>query len=73
MEIVEPVLRAKGLGLGASVSSGATKNVTNVADGKKEENLVFKIGAAALIQRGVDKGMYGKVSGTEKGQNKEFI
>ena len=63
--MLEPQLRPKGLGLGASTYAHATKQVQNSVGDKNGDNkevLAWKIGAGAQVQKGPDKGMYGKVS-----------
>jgi len=60
--MLEPQLRPKGLGLGAE------RPKTSMAVGpssapQEEEQLQFKKGAAVVLTKGSDKGMYGRVSG----------
>jgi len=75
VEMLEPQLRPKGLGLGASatqikndIQNGHTKN-----DKVEAEVLVFKIGAGAVIEKGPDKGMYGKVESFDEDNNRVIL
>jgi len=71
IEMIEPKLRPKGLGLGASISTQAKKDVSNSTGRKEEEvELCFKIGAGAVILRGSDKGMYGKIEAFDEDNNR---
>ena len=59
VKCIDPIIRPKGLGLGASVPKSKQ---TNSKSDKKEE-LVLKKGAYVRIQSGKNKGQYGEVEG----------
>lgn len=63
--MTEPKLRPKGMGLGAEAAhlnkDVAPKNSS--ATNEEREDLVFKIGAHAVITKGSKKGYYGQVIG----------
>jgi hypothetical protein len=61
VEAIEPRLRPKGLGLGAERPQ-MTQDVKPTSSNKDEnENLTLKKGACVRINRGINKGKYGKV------------
>jgi len=61
IKTVEPVIRPKGLGLGASKPK---KETAKVAEG--EEKLELKRGAFVLMESGKQKGLYGTVEGLDE-------
>ncbi|XP_064606132.1 G-patch domain and KOW motifs-containing protein-like [Liolophura sinensis] len=68
-QIVESVLRPKGLGLGADKSQvlqlSYTKQGQAPQDKKSSEELVLKKGAYCMIQKGAHKDLYGTVEGLD--------
>lgn len=65
---IEPVVRPKGLGLGASIKKNKEKGAK-----EGEEELNFKKGAFVLIEGGNKKGQYGEVEGLDEENGRVFI
>ena len=61
IDCIEPVIRPKGLGLGASRTSANPK----AGSDKNKEELVLKKGAYVRIDKGPNKGQYGEVDGLD--------
>ena len=61
VECIDPIIRPKGLGLGASVP----KSKQNNSKSDKKEELILKKGAYVRIQSGKNKGQYGEVEGLD--------
>ena len=59
VECIDPVIRPKGLGLGASLPKSKQK----MSKSDKKEELILKKGAYVRIQNGKNKGQYGEVEG----------
>jgi len=71
VEMIEPHLRPKGLGLGATLSQQAQQDIQNSqANKNREEQLCFKIGAGVQLQRGTEKGKYGKIEAFDEDNNR---
>ena len=67
VDCIEPVVRPKGLGLGASVPKNNKKDSSSTSkSGDKIEELVLKKGAYVRIQSGKYKGQYGEVEGLDE-------
>lgn len=63
VDCIDPVIRPKGLGLGATRTNTQSKNGKN-KDGK-EEKLVLKKGAFVKIESGPHKSQYGEIEGLD--------
>jgi len=66
---IEPVVRPKGLGLGAS----KPKQEKKVEGNKDEEELDLKRGAFILIESGHKKGQYAEVEGLDEDNGRVFV
>merc|ERR1711874_863512 len=58
---IDPVVRPKGLGLGATKPKKESKG-----EGKKDDELVLKMGAFIIIESGHKKGQYAEVEGFDE-------
>merc|ERR1711878_64371 len=56
IDCIEPVMRPKGLGLGATRANTTNGSEHKNGDGKKSEKLVLKKGAFVKIESGSNKG-----------------
>ncbi len=63
VECIDPVIRPKGLGLGATAK---LKTKTTIDKNGKEEKLELKKGAHLRIESGPHKGQYGEVEGLDE-------
>lgn len=75
IDCIEPVVRPKGLGLGASIpkpKSGDSKSKDSKMKNGEEE-LVLKKGAFVHVQSGSHKGQYGEVDGFDDESARVFV
>jgi len=69
VQCIEPDIRPKGLGLGAqrpNKGGGGGGGESKAAKKDGEEDLSMKKGAFVLVERGANKGCYGKVEGLDE-------
>merc|ERR1712156_1006996 len=71
IDCIEPVMRPKGLGLGATRVN--KDNETKNGDSDKKEKLLLKRGAFVKITSGKNKGQYGEVDGLDEDNGRVII
>jgi hypothetical protein len=62
VDLKEPVLRPKGLGLGAERPKSNKDAVPTTGKNEEQTKLTMKIGAGALVNKGPYKSLYGQVN-----------
>jgi len=72
IDCIEPVMRPKGLGLGATRAPTNSSNENKNGESDKKEKLVLKKGAYVQITSGSNKGKYAEVDGLDE-QNARVI
>ena len=72
IDCIEPVMRPKGLGLGATRAPTNSSSENKNGESDKKEKLVLKKGAYVQITRGSNKGKYAEVDGLDE-QNARVI
>merc|ERR1712051_107628 len=72
IDCIEPVMRPKGLGLGATRAPTNSNSENKNGESDKKEKLVLKKGAYVQITRGSNKGKYAEVDGLDE-QNARVI
>jgi G patch domain/KOW motif-containing protein len=74
VELREPVVRPRGLGLGAERPQ-ATKDVLPPSKDSKDSSkvLAIKVGAFAVINKGHRKGMYGQIESLDEDNNRVIM
>ena len=68
IECLDPVVRPKGLGLGATPSASTSKNVST-----SKEKLILKRGAYVKVCQGSHQGNYGQVESLDEDNARVFI
>jgi hypothetical protein len=66
VKTVDPVVRPKGLGLGASKPKPAEGTAAGGGQKEGEEKLVLKRGAFIRVESGRKAGLYGEVEGFDE-------
>ncbi|CAG7818174.1 unnamed protein product [Allacma fusca] len=69
----EPMLRPKGLGLGAERPQSSKDAISAKAAKSEESKLILKIGAYAKITHGSNKGLYGQVESFDEDNNRLIL
>ena len=72
IDCIEPVMRPKGLGLGATRAPTNSNSENKNGESDKKEKLVLKKGAYVQITSGTNKGKYAEVDGLDE-QNARVI
>jgi len=72
IDCIEPVMRPKGLGLGATRAPTNSNSENKNGESDKKEKLVLKKGAYVQITSGTNKGKYAEVEGLDE-QNARVI
>ena len=72
IDCIEPVMRPKGLGLGATRAPTNSNSENKNGESDKKEKLVLKKGAFVQITSGTNKGKYAEVDGLDE-QNARVI
>ncbi|ODN04377.1 G patch domain and KOW motifs-containing protein [Orchesella cincta] len=73
IDMTEPKLRPKGMGLGAEAAHLNTNTTPKNSSAEEKEDLSFKIGGHAVITRGSKKGYYGQIESFDEDNNRVIL
>ena len=73
VKCIDPVLRPKGLGLGAQRPNNEGQGEKKGKEGEKEEDMTLKRGAKVCLESGPHRGMYGEVEGMDEDSARAFV